>query len=144
MIRELCKEDITSEYFELLTQLSGTFDAEENLWLAITNFWIWYEGQRDSYKVFVYEKEGKIEGSASVFIENKLLHCGSKVGHIEDVVVNKNKRLKGVGKLLIESCVDYSKRKGCYKVILDCAEHNIAFYESCGFSVSCSCMRVDL
>ncbi len=26
------------------------------------------------------------------------------------------------------------KERGCYKVILDCAEHNVAFYEKCGLT----------
>ena len=112
--------------------------------MPIIRFWTWYEGQNVTYKIFVYENEGVVEGTATVFIEKKLLHGGSSVGHIEDVVVNNKKRLKGVGKALIERCVEYAKQQNCYKVILDCADHNIPFYESCGFSVSCRCMRVDL
>lgn len=27
-----------------------------------------------------------------------------------------------------------SKESGCYKLILDCAEHNVAFYEKCGLT----------
>ena len=144
MIRELCKEDLTEDYLKLLTQLSGTFDENKNYYMPIIRFWTWYEGQNVTYKIFVYENEGVVEGTATVFIEKKLLHGGSSVGHIEDVVVNNKKRLKGVGKALIERCVEYAKQQNCYKVILDCADHNITFYESCGFSVSCRCMRVDL
>jgi glucosamine-phosphate N-acetyltransferase len=28
---------------------------------------------------------------------------------------------------------DIAAQCGCYKVILDCAEHNVKFYEKCGF-----------
>jgi hypothetical protein len=27
-----------------------------------------------------------------------------------------------------------ARGKGCYKVILDCADHNVAFYEKCGLT----------
>jgi glucosamine-phosphate N-acetyltransferase len=37
-------------------------------------------------------------------------------------------------KSLVEALVEASKAAGCYKVILDCAEHNVAFYEKCGLA----------
>lgn len=35
---------------------------------------------------------------------------------------------------LIDELVRVARQQGCYKVILDCAEHNIPFYEKCGLS----------
>jgi hypothetical protein len=35
---------------------------------------------------------------------------------------------------LIDELVRVAKQQGCYKVILDCAESNIPFYEKCGLS----------
>ena len=35
---------------------------------------------------------------------------------------------------LIEALVEASRSMGCYKVILDCAEANVAFYEKCGLT----------
>lgn len=73
-----------------------------------------------------------------------------QVGHIEDVVVNSKYRKHRLGlmcannaarmlyDLLYESVVNALKQialsKGCYKVILDCSETNVGFYERCGFS----------
>ena len=142
MIRELTRDDITPQYLELLCQLSGDVKEDVKTWLLGAKFWSEY-GNSDC-QIYIYEHEGEIVGTATVFTEHKLLHYGSRVGHIEDVVVNKDKRLKGVGKELISKCVEFAKRMHCYKVILDCADHNIPFYESCGFKVSCNCMRVDL
>jgi glucosamine-phosphate N-acetyltransferase len=34
----------------------------------------------------------------------------------------------------VEELVSVSRSRGCYKVILDCAEHNVAFYEKCGLT----------
>ena len=33
---------------------------------------------------------------------------------------------------VVESLVEAAKAQGCYKVILDCAEANVPFYEKCG------------
>jgi glucosamine-phosphate N-acetyltransferase len=44
--------------------------------------------------------------------------------------------------MLIDHCVEYGKLQGCYKIILNCEEKNIKFYEKCGFkykNVEMSC-----
>jgi len=144
MIRELKFDDIDKKYFKLLCQLSGEEKSYKFMfWQAIMTFWLKYEGNND-HQVFVYEREGEVLGTATILVENKLLHYGSRVGHIEDVVVDQNKRLGGVGKELIQKCVEFAEERLCYKVILDCGEHNVAFYESCGFRAAEGCMRLDL
>ncbi len=77
---------------------------------------------------------GSVIGTASLMLERKLLRGGALCGHIEDVVVCKSARGRGLGKKLVTHLVDIAKSKGCYKVILDCAENNVAFYERCGFT----------
>ncbi len=67
-------------------------------------------------------------------LERKLLRDGALCGHIEDVVVCKSTAGCGLGKKLVTHLVDIAKSKGCYKVILDCAENNVAFHERCGFT----------
>lgn len=71
---------------------------------------------------------------ATLLIENKLIHNGSKVAHIEDVVVDKNFLGKGYGKKMIEFLTEKAKNQGCYKVILNCDEEVVGFYEKCGFT----------
>ena len=39
-----------------------------------------------------------------------------------------------MGHLLMRKLAEVSKDAGCYKVILDCSEDNVEFYEKCGFS----------
>lgn len=34
---------------------------------------------------------------------------------------------------MIDTLADEACRRGCYKVILDCAEVNVPFYERCGY-----------
>lgn len=35
---------------------------------------------------------------------------------------------------IIEALKALAVRVQCYKIILDCAEHNVAFYKKCGFT----------
>lgn len=85
-----------------------------------------------------------IVGMSSIFIEPKLIHNCSCVGHIEDVVVDEKYRKMNVGKLMIDELVNYAKQKGAYKVILDCDEDKIVFYNKCGFYKSSVQMRINI
>ena len=86
------------------------------------------------YKIFVAESEsGQIIGSITLLVEQKFIHNGGKVGHIEDVVTRKEFSGKGVGSALVQKCIDVAKDEKCYKVILDCSDANVPFYEKAGF-----------
>lgn len=78
------------------------------------------------------ERNGGLVGSATLLIERKLLRDAGLVGHVEDVVVDKTVRGKGIGEGLVKRLVDIAREKGCYKVILDCGEENVRFYQKCG------------
>lgn len=84
--------------------------------------------------VLVRHSDSRIVGAATLLIEEKFIHECGRIGHIEDVVVSKEARGGGLGKLLIDHLLKLSKELGCYKTILDCDEKNVAFYEKCGMS----------
>ena len=143
MIREIRKTDLSNGFFSLLAQLSGevtSYDID----------YLWNEYTKHSNQItFVDEvkeagKPARILATSSVIIESKFLHCGSKVGHIEDVVVDKNTRGSGLGQKIVQHCIDYARNAGCYKVILDCSNKNVPFYINCGMYLSENCMRIDL
>lgn len=85
-----------------------------------------------------------IVGIATLFIERKIIHNASAVGHIEDVVVDENYRNNGIGKILIDACIEKARKIDCYKVILDCSESYVKFYQKCGFYPAGICMRLDV
>jgi glucosamine-phosphate N-acetyltransferase len=55
------------------------------------------------------------------------------LAHIEDVCVKKEYRNMGLGKKIIEYCVERCRQIGAYKITLDCNETNIPFYKKCNF-----------
>jgi ribosomal protein S18 acetylase RimI-like enzyme len=79
---------------------------------------------------FLAKNNKKTIGYASVHIIDKI---NRRSCLIEDVVVEKNQRGKGVGKKLIMHIINFSKSKSCDKIILNSSESNILFYEKLGF-----------
>ena len=97
-----------------------------------------------NYKIYVAVLDSKIVGAATIFIEQKFINEGGKVGHIEDVAVRKKYQGNGIGQEIVKELVKYAKKKGCYKTILDCSDDLIPFYEKIGFKRHSNSMRIDL
>ena len=134
MIRELRKSDLTKEFFVLLEQLGGATRKHD-----VDDLWSKYLS--GITRTFVFLQRGKVIGTASILMEEKLLRGGSSVGHIEDVVVDSDCRSLGVGRRLVDRCIESAKDFGCYKVILSCQEKNLPFYVKCGFYPDSYCVR---
>jgi glucosamine-phosphate N-acetyltransferase len=88
-----------------------------------------------NYKTIVIEntKTKKIIATATLLIEDKFIHECGKIGHLEDVVVDRKYRNMSFGKQLLTSITKIAKDIGCYKVVLYCTLENSSFYEKCGF-----------
>lgn len=95
-------------------------------------------------RTYVAIMDDQVAGTASLFIEPKYIHSGGVVGHIEDVAVNPDFQKHGIGRALVEYLLDECRQFRCYKVILDCAEGVIPFYEKLGFHRWERAMRIDL
>lgn len=99
---------------------------------------------RNKVRTFVALIDGRVVGTASLLIEPKFIHDGGVTGHIEDVAVHPEFQGKGIGAMLVDRLLAESRKEGCYKVILDCAEKVIPFYEKMGFHKWERAMRIDL
>lgn len=77
----------------------------------------------------------EIIASGSIIIEPKIIRGGKNVGHIEDIIVKKHFRGKGVSQKILDSLKLIAREKNCYKVILDCYETVKKVYIKNGFSV---------
>ncbi|WWC73227.1 uncharacterized protein I206_107193 [Kwoniella pini CBS 10737] len=83
--------------------------------------------------VIVDKASDKIVASGSIIVERKFLRNAGLVGHIEDIAVSKTVQGKKLGLRIINALEEIGRARGCYKIILDCSEKNIPFYEKCGF-----------
>jgi len=130
----LCNErtikQVMESYFRLLTYL--TVAPEVSIELFIKSV-LEIQEQGDIQVAYTVENgQIMIHGTATLLYETKLIHGCKKIGHIEDVVVSPNYRDQGIAKRLISSLVQMAS-ESCYKVILDCTEELIPFYEKCHF-----------
>jgi glucosamine-phosphate N-acetyltransferase len=62
----------------------------------------------------------EIVASGTIIIEPKIIREGKNVGHIEDIVVAKHMRGKGISHKILDILKLFARENNCYKVILDC------------------------
>jgi len=84
--------------------------------------------------VGIEDESETIVCSGTIVIEPKIIHGGRHAGHIEDIVVLEKWRNKGIAKELLEELKKIGIENNCYKIILDCNESLVQFYEKSGFS----------
>ena len=85
----------------------------------------------------------QVVGATTLLVEQKFIHGGGLVGHIEDVAVRKGYEGRGVGGSLVKAAVEMAEGLACYKCILDCNDQVVGFYEKLGFRVHDVGMRID-
>ena len=128
-IREIEEGDLEKEFLETLDFLRNASGLDKNKAKEILK----KIKQNPNHIIHVAIDDKKVIGSTTLFIEQKFIHDGGIVGHIEDVVVRKDYEGQGIGMKLVISLLDVSKTKKCYKTILNCEDSLKPFYEKIGF-----------
>ena len=131
--RQLDCNDYNSNYIEILSQLS--FVNKKFITQDQWNQFISQLNNNHQIYVLIDPSSNNIIASGTLLIENKIIHNMGKVAHIEDIVADNNFRGKGYGKMMIEYLIDKAKEHQVYKIILNCSDENIKFYEKCGFEL---------
>ena len=139
IIREIEEVDLKNGFLETLDFLRNTGDLDKNK----ANEILKKIKQNPNHIIYVAIDNKKIVGSTTLLIEQKFIHDGGFVGHIEDVVVRKDCEGKGIGIKLVTSLLERAKEKNCYKTILDCKDDVKQFYETIGFKRESNGMRYD-
>ena len=124
-IRRLEVDDVDKGYCDLLSQLTNAPLLTKDTFKKI-----FYKCQSD---IFVIETKQKIIASGSLFIEYKFIRGGGLVGHMEDIIIDKNYRGYKLGNQIVNHLILYAKDKGCYKIIANCSEDILPFYKKCNF-----------
>jgi len=138
-IREIEESDLEKGFLETLDFLRNASDLDKNK----ANEILKKIKQNSNHIIYVAIDNKKIVGSTTLLIEQKFIHDGGLVGHIEDVVVRKDYEGKGIGIKLVTSMLERAKEKNCYKTILDCKDDVKQFYERIGFKRESNGMRYD-
>jgi glucosamine-phosphate N-acetyltransferase len=140
-VRELRTEDVEKGFLETLENLSDTGGLLPKEARSI----IRNVKRNPLHHVLVaVAGDGQVVGATTLLVEQKFIHRGGMVGHIEDVVVRSGHEGMGVGGSLVRAAVDMAKELGCYKCILDCDAELAGFYTGLGFRTHDVGMRIDL
>jgi|TARA_B110000977_G_scaffold107940_1_gene140581 glucosamine-phosphate N-acetyltransferase len=128
-VRQLQADDYEKGFLQLIGQLTtvGNVGKEQ----FVTRFNAIRGGPEF---VFVVEENGQLLASGTILLERKFARNTGWCGHIEDIVVDKNCRGRGMGLVIVRALMKVADQMGCYKVILDCSEDNQPFYEKCGLN----------
>ncbi len=138
-IREIEEDDLEKGFLETLDFLRNASNLDKNKAKEILK----KIKQNTNHIIHVAIENKKIVGSTTLLIEQKFIHGGGLVGHIEDVVVRKDYEGKGIGMKLVISLLDVAKQRRCYKTILNCEDSLKQFYEKIGFKKTTNEMRYD-
>ena len=120
------RELIKIELIELYTNLSNCSYVTDDI----------FDDLIENSNIYVCHRTNdytRIYGAITLIIERKFIHNGQYVCHVEDVVVSEKVTGKGYGKEMINYAIEYSKNRGCYKIILNCNDKLKPYYEKFGF-----------
>jgi len=136
IIRESTENDIPS-ILNLLYELERPRPLDDNEIKIFKNKIQDYFS--DSHKtILVSEKEKEIVGIVSIIYLQRLNRAKLEM-YIPELIVTEKFRYSGVGKKMIQYCIDIAKKKGCYRIRLESGnqrKESHIFYKSIGFEQS--------
>jgi GNAT superfamily N-acetyltransferase len=89
-------------------------------------------------KIILAEYDNKIVGMASMMLLARLNRKNLEL-YIPELIVGKDYQNKGIGKKLIESCIDFAKKNKCHRIRLESGNQrkdSHLFYKKLGFEQS--------
>jgi glucosamine-phosphate N-acetyltransferase len=131
---ELSNDDYYNGYLDIMYEFSN---YKKNV--SYVDFQNYIDNEHVKILV-IYDNNKRIIGAGTIFKLDKLHN--KPVAQIEDVIITEEYRKYGLGKRLIEKLVEIGLENfKCYKVILNCLDKNIGFYEKCDFFIAGQQMR---
>ena len=132
ILREINYEDYNKGYFELMYEFTSYY-----INISIYEFKQYIDENYDKIRIIIiYDNEKNIIiGSGSIFKLQKLHN--NPISQIEDIIIKKEYQNNGLGKLLIKKLINIGINEfKCYKIILNCNDKNLEFYEKLNFKTA--------
>lgn len=131
-IRKAKKEDM-SRVHELIMELAVYEKLPQEVELNQNNLVNDAFGKNPLFHCFVAEVNSKVEGMAIIY--NRYSTWKGKTLHLEDLIVTKNMRNKGIGALLLDKVILFGKQMNVKRIsweVIDWNKKAIKFYERKG------------
>lgn len=128
---------LRESFFETLQNLSDTLVLDQEKTQELLDK---IQAQWSSIFLAISPQHGVI-GTITLLLEQKMIKWWAIAGHIEDVATRAWFTGHGVAKQLIETAIQEAKQNWCYKIILDCDERLVPFYEKYWFKKEGNFMR---
>ena len=122
-----------NEYSNVLSLLSQLTYVNQKLNIEQFEKLIEYLKETKTHKIWCIYYEDKLISMITTILEPKIIQDFKKVLHVEDFVVDKDFRKKGVGSYILERVKNYAKSQNAYKIILNCSPFVALFYEKQGY-----------
>jgi len=135
-VKELEEDLINDSFFKTLSNLSEVGKLSKEVFREIK--------KSNNIRIFVAFINNELVGTITIIIEQKFIHNGGRVCHIEDLATRKGYENLGIGSKLIEKAKKLATDERCYKIILDCSQHNLTYYKKFGFYQNEISMRYDI
>ncbi|KAI3489044.1 hypothetical protein L1887_46802 [Cichorium endivia] len=120
-LRPLASSDYARGFNEVLSCLVETPDLGEAAWLERFDAMVAANGTYFPI-VIVSKSTDRIVAMGSVVVELKFFRGLTRVGHVEDIVVNTKLHSKGLGKVIVSTVMKIAEAKGCSNIILNCSD----------------------
>jgi len=130
------RENVKNQYISLLSQLTTVED------MSVEKFEESIRKICEMGDVIICIDDQQIVGTGTIIYEPKIIHGGKCVGHIEDIITDKNHRGLKIATEIIKKLTESAKAHNCYKVILDCLPEIERYYERQGFTKKGSQMAI--
>lgn len=130
-IRDLRINDYNNNYLGLLQQLYSLSDISQDFFeKQLENI-----KTRTNYYIRIIEEKstGKIVATGSIYIEFKFAYNLGKVAYIDDIIVDKDYRNKGLGRMLLAHLKRLAYANGAVYINVLVSEEYSKFFESMGF-----------
>ena len=120
IIRAATEDDIP-RILELYEELViTTSEAEQNRNPSLEDYHSVYAQIRamPGHELLIAEEEGEVIGSVVLLIAPNLSHGASPWAVVENLIVTRKQRRRGVGHQLMEDAITRAREAGCYEIQL--------------------------
>ena len=131
-IRKAIKEDMYRVH-ELIMELAEYEKLPQEVELIPKDLINDGFGVKPMFHCFVAEVDSKVEGMAIIY--NRYSTWKGKTIHLEDLIITKNMRNKGIGALLLDKVILFGKEMSVKRIsweVIDWNKKAIKFYERKG------------